>query len=190
MAAGVARRDRAGRAAEERERELDLRGAEAVDRPDAHEREERRACERCCRIERDQAAQRRVELVAPDEADEERHYSSAAAGRRSRGDGATRTTRANGAGSHQFQRPKNAIRLGTSSERTTVASTKIATASPSPNSCRPTMRPATKPENAAHMITAAAVMMRPVRSRPCATAVTLSAPRSHVSRIRVTRNTS
>ena len=40
------------------------------------------------------------------------------------------------------------------------------------------------------MIIAAAVMIRPVRSSPCATAVTLSSPLSHVSRIRVTRNTS
>ena len=70
------------------------------------------------------------------------------------------------AGSHQFQRPKIAIMLGTSSERTIVASTRIATASPSPNSCRPTIRPATKPENAAHMMIAAAVMIRPVRSSP------------------------
>ena len=36
--------------------------------------------------------------------------------------------------------------LGTSSERTIVASTRIATASPSPKCCRPTIRPATKPE--------------------------------------------
>ena len=66
--------------------------------------------------------------------------------------------------------------LGTSRQRTIVASTKIATARPRPNSCRPTMLPATKPENAAHMMIAAAVMIRPVRSSPWATAVALSAP--------------
>ena len=80
--------------------------------------------------------------------------------------------------------------LGTSSERTIVASTRIATARPSPNCCRPTIRPATKPENAAHMMIAAAVMIRPVRSSPWATAVSLSAPSSHASRMRVTRKTS
>ena len=75
-----------------------------------------------------------------------------------------------GAGSHQFQRPSTAIRLGTRSARTIVASMRIATARPSPNCCSPTIRPATKPENAATMITAAAVTIRPVRSSPCATA--------------------
>jgi hypothetical protein len=35
-----------------------------------------------------------------------------------------------------------------------------------PNSCRPTNEPAVKPEKAAIMISAAAVMMRPVCSRP------------------------
>ncbi len=115
---------------------------------------------------------------------------SAARAGLSSGDGATRTTRASGGGSHQFQRPRIAIMLGTSSERTIVASRKIATARPMPNSCSPTIRPATKPEKAAHMIIAAAVMIRPVRSRPCATAVSLSAPSSQLSRIRVTMNTS
>ena len=80
--------------------------------------------------------------------------------------------------------------LGTSRQRTIVASTKIATARPSPNSCSPTMLPATNPENAAHMMIAAAVMIRPVCSSPSATAVALSAPSSQASRIRVTRKTS
>ena len=54
-------------------------------------------------------------------------------------------------GSHQFQRSKSRIMLGTSSERTIVASTRIATASPSPNCCRPTIRPADEPrERGAH----------------------------------------
>ena len=91
-------------------------------------------------------------------------------------DGRTRTSRANGAGSHQFQRPRIAIMLGTRMQRTIVASTKIATARPSPNSCRPTMFPARNPENAAHMMTAAAVMIRPVRSSPWTTAALVVGP--------------
>ena len=51
-------------------------------------------------------------------------------------------------------------------------------------------RPATKPANAATMISAAAVMTPPVCSRPSATARALSPVRSHASRIRVTRKTS
>ena len=52
------------------------------------------------------------------------------------------------------------------------------------------MLPAMKPQNAATMITAAAVMIRPVRSSPSATARSLSWVSSHSSRIRLTRNTS
>ena len=47
-----------------------------------------------------------------------------------------------------------------------------------------------KPENAATMITAAAVTIRPVRSSPIATARALSCVSSHTSRIRETRKTS
>ena len=57
------------------------------------------------------------------------------------GDGATRATRATRSGSHQFQRPNTAIRLGTRIDRISVASIRIATASPSPNSCSPTILP-------------------------------------------------
>ena len=69
-------------------------------------------------------------------------------------------------GRYQFQRPSSFISDGTSSARTIVASRKIAIASPKPNSCRPTKLPLMRPEKAAIMITAAAVMMRPVCSRP------------------------
>jgi len=71
-----------------------------------------------------------------------------------------------------------------------VASTKIATARPKPNSCRPTTRPAMKPENAATITIAAAVTIRPVRSSPSPTARALSFVSSHASRMRVTRKTS
>jgi hypothetical protein len=46
-------------------------------------------------------------------------------------------------GSHQFHQPSTAISDGTSSARTIVASTTIATARPSPNSCSPAIRPST-----------------------------------------------
>ena len=101
-----------------------------------------------------------------------------------------RARRAIGFGSHQFQEPSTAIRLGTSSTRTIVASSSTASARPAPNSCRPATRPATNPENAATMIAAAAVMIRPVRCNPSTTARRLSWCSSQDSRMRVTRNTS
>ena len=80
--------------------------------------------------------------------------------------------------------------LGTSSARTIVTSMRIAIARPKPNCCRPTIEPATKPMNAANMISPAAVTMRPVLARPSETAFTLSCVRSHSSRMRLTRKTS
>ena len=50
--------------------------------------------------------------------------------------------------------------------RTIVASRESANTSPRPNCCRPVTRPATKPAKTATMISAAAVMIRPVRTRP------------------------
>jgi hypothetical protein len=79
---------------------------------------------------------------------------------------------------------------GTSTARTTVASSRIAAERPSPNSCRPTKLPVRKPANAAIMMIAAAVMMRPVCSSPKATACSLSWRRSHSSRMRESRKTS
>ena len=58
------------------------------------------------------------------------------------------------------------ITAGTSTARTRVASSRIAVDSPKPNSCRPTKLPKVKPEKAAIMMIAHAVMMRPVCSRP------------------------
>ena len=71
--------------------------------------------------------------------------------------------RIGGAGSHQFQRPRIAISDGTRTIRTSVASRKTASASPTPSSCSPGTRPTAKPRNAAIMIAAAAVTIRPVR---------------------------
>ena len=47
-----------------------------------------------------------------------------------------------------------------------VTSIRIAAASPKPNCCRPTIEPATKPMNAANMISPAAVTSRPVCGEP------------------------
>ena len=58
------------------------------------------------------------------------------------------------------------IVAGTSTARTTVASSSTAADRPRPNSWRPTKLPARNPENAAIMMIAAAVMMRPVCSSP------------------------
>ena len=71
-----------------------------------------------------------------------------------------------GSGRYQFQSPMIFMNDGTRIIRTTVASRNIAAASPTPNSCRPTKLPAMKPANAATMMIAAAVMIRPVCSRP------------------------
>ena len=55
---------------------------------------------------------------------------------------------------------------GTSTDRTTVASMKTATASPKPVCWRSTRRPAAKPANTAIMMAAAPVMMCAVDRTP------------------------
>ena len=61
---------------------------------------------------------------------------------------------------------------------------------PMPMSLRNAVSPVANPITTTISSSAAEVMMRPVRCRPVATAVGLSAPRSHSSRIRDSRNTS
>ena len=77
-------------------------------------------------------------------------------------------------GSHQFQRPSSAIRLGINRPRTMVASSRTPSASPAPSSCRPATCPATSPERAPTMMSAAALTTRPVWARPSVTARALS----------------
>jgi hypothetical protein len=79
---------------------------------------------------------------------------------------------------------------GTSTARTIVASSAIAIARPAPNSRNAGISPAIKPLNAAIMISAAAVITRPDRCNPSATAYVLSPLASQASRIRDTRKTS
>ncbi len=71
-----------------------------------------------------------------------------------------------------------------------VTSIRIAVASPKPNCWSPTTEPATKPMNAANMISPAAVTIRPVFASPIETAYSLSFVLSHSSRMRETRKTS
>ena len=80
---------------------------------------------------------------------------------------------------------------GTSTIRTRVASTRMATARPRPKTSR--MRsgsPMTKDPKTHTMMAAAAVMTRPVEAIPSATAALLSPVRRHSSWIRESRKTS
>ena len=74
--------------------------------------------------------------------------------------------------------------------RTTVASTRIAVASPRPNSLIVVASPRMKLPNTVTMISAAAVITRAVDASPSATASALSPVRSYSSRMRESRNTS
>ena len=82
------------------------------------------------------------------------------------------------------------ITAGTSSNRTTVASRKIAVAIPTPMTFRITSGLGTNATNTAIMMAAAAVITRAVPAKPSVTARWLSPVRTHASRIRLTRNTS
>ena len=79
---------------------------------------------------------------------------------------------------------------GTTSARTSVASTITATAMPMPIDLMVTTLASAKARKTHAMIAAAPVTRRPLRSRPSATAVRLSPVRIHASCIRVSRNTS
>ena len=98
--------------------------------------------------------------------------------------------RASPAGNHQLASPSSSIVAGTSTIRTSVASTNIAVARPMPNILRNTWSPSTNEPNTHTMIAAAAVMTRAVSARPSATEVALSPVRAYSSRIRDSRKTS
>ena len=70
------------------------------------------------------------------------------------------------------------MRLGINRPRTTVASSRTPSARPAPSSCSPATRPATSPERAPTMMSAAALTTRPVWARPSVTARALSCERS------------
>ena len=79
-----------------------------------------------------------------------------------------------GAGAHQFQSPARRMNAGTSTPRTSVASTITASAMPSPRSLRKVTPLVTNVSQTTAMSAAAAVMSLPVRSSPTATARRLS----------------
>ena len=93
-------------------------------------------------------------------------------------------------GSHQLASPSSSIVAGTSTIRTIVASTKIATANPKPNSFSTRSSPNMNEPKTITMISAAAVITRAVAFTPSATAWALSPVRSYSSFTRDRRNTS
>ena len=82
------------------------------------------------------------------------------------------------------------MNAGTSVARITNASMSTASASPTPNSLMNVTPDVAKAMNTTLISSAAAVTMRPVRSRPIATASVLSPVRSCSSLMRDRRNTS
>ena len=73
-------------------------------------------------------------------------------------------------GRYQFQSPRSVIAAGTSTERTTVASIRRATAIPKPICWNITRSPIAKPTKTATMMSAAPVMRRAVEPIPNAIA--------------------
>ena len=98
--------------------------------------------------------------------------------------------RRSGPGAHQLASPARRMNAGTSVERIRKASTSTASVSPMPNIFMNDTWPVAKARNTTAISTAAAVTIRPVRSNPTATDVTVSEPRSCSSLIRDRRNTS
>ena len=93
-------------------------------------------------------------------------------------------------GIHQLRSPSSCITAGTSTIRTSVASRKIAEASPMPNSLRKTSGAARKARKTTTMIAAAAVITRAVFARPSATALRTFRSLRYSSRMREIRKTS
>ena len=98
--------------------------------------------------------------------------------------------RRSGAGAHQLASPARRMNAGTSVERIRKASTSTASIRPMPNIFMNDTWPVAKARNTTAISTAAAVTIRPVRSSPIATDVTVSEPLSCSSLIRDRRNTS
>lgn len=69
-------------------------------------------------------------------------------------------------GIHQFHRPSIVIVAGTRTIRTSVASSMIATAIPTPSCLTTTSTSVAEPRKTATMIEAAAEITRPVEERP------------------------
>lgn len=79
-------------------------------------------------------------------------------------------------GRYQLRLPSSSIAAGTSTMRTTVASSVTANARPKPNCWNITRSPSAKPPKTTTMIAAAPVMMFAVERSPKATELALSTP--------------
>ena len=101
-----------------------------------------------------------------------------------------RCRRRSGAGAHQLASPASFITAGTSRPRMTKASIRMASASVRPNILIIVTPDVPNAMNVTDINSAAAVTMRPVRSSPRATAVSLSPVRSCSSLMRESRKTS
>src|SRR4029077_17295506 len=97
--------------------------------------------------------------------------------------------RRRGFGAHQFHSPSSSISEGTSSARIRLASIRTARAVPTPFSLMKMICEVAKAPIAIANSSAAAVTIRPVRSRPTATASELGVPESWASLIRESRKT-
>lgn len=93
-------------------------------------------------------------------------------------------------GAQQLASPERRMNAGTSRPRISVASITIASARPMPNILMNVTPLSPNEANVTASSAAAAVTMRPVRSRPVATAWVLSTVRSYSSLMRDSRNTS
>ena len=93
-------------------------------------------------------------------------------------------SRRSGPGAHQLARPSSRMVAGTSSIRTTVASTTIAMIIATPIILMNVMPDSENAPITTSISSAALVMMPPVRCRPVATAAVLSPVRSYCSRMR------
>ena len=87
-------------------------------------------------------------------------------------------SRRRGPGAHQFHLPSSSMSDGTSRPRITEASISTASAVPRPSSLMKTIFEVTNAPIATENRSAAAVTIRPVRSRPIATAWSLGMPLS------------
>jgi hypothetical protein len=101
-----------------------------------------------------------------------------------------RRTAAAHRGSHQFHWPNSDTRAGTSSERTTVASSRMPAPTPVAKIFRNVNGALASAAMARNRINAAEVTSRPVRPMPVITAWLVEPVRSYSSRIRVSRKTS
>ena len=85
--------------------------------------------------------------------------------------------------------PSSFIAAGSSTARTSVASSRMATARPTPICLNSIMLSVAKIANTATITTAALVTTPAVALMPCATASSVRSPRSTASRMRLRMNT-